>query len=127
MGRRPSPSHIGRHEEGAQALNAAGFGTLLFDLLTVEEEPNRANVFDIGLLASRLVGVTTWLAAKTTPRRFRSAILVPAPGWASESVQPKGFDRRILEVIGTNAAATIRAVLADVMLWQVSVARWTLR
>jgi hypothetical protein len=35
-------------------LNDAGLGTLLFDLLTPEEERDRANVFDIGLLAGRL-------------------------------------------------------------------------
>jgi putative phosphoribosyl transferase len=38
-----------------------GLATLLFDLLTVEEELDRANVFDISLLAHRLVDVTGWL------------------------------------------------------------------
>ncbi len=38
----------------ARVLNEAGLGTLLFDLLTPEEELDRANVFDIGLLARRL-------------------------------------------------------------------------
>jgi putative phosphoribosyl transferase len=37
----------------------------LFDLLTVEEEADRANVFDISLLARRLVDVTNWLRAVT--------------------------------------------------------------
>ena len=45
-----------RHVVGI--LNDAGLGTLLFDLLTPEEELNRANVFDIGLLAGRLAEVT---------------------------------------------------------------------
>lgn len=49
----------------ADVLNAAGIATLLFDLLTPEEELTRANVFDIDLLARRLVDVTTWLAART--------------------------------------------------------------
>jgi predicted phosphoribosyltransferase/dienelactone hydrolase len=47
----------------ADALVAAGFATLLFDLLTPEEERNRANVFDIELLARRLIDVTAWLAS----------------------------------------------------------------
>lgn len=47
----------------ATALNRAGLGTLLFDLLTVEEEVDRANVFDIELLARRLVDTTAWLHA----------------------------------------------------------------
>jgi putative phosphoribosyl transferase len=48
----------------ADALVAAGFATLLFDLLTPEEERNRANVFDIELLARRLVDVTVWLGTQ---------------------------------------------------------------
>ena len=48
----------------AEALNSAGLATLLFDLLTPEEELNRANVFDIDLLARRLVDVTGWLASQ---------------------------------------------------------------
>jgi putative phosphoribosyl transferase len=42
-------------------LATAGLGTLLFDLLTAEEGQDRANVFDIGLLASRLGAVTRWV------------------------------------------------------------------
>ncbi|QNJ90930.1 dienelactone hydrolase family protein [Mycolicibacterium fluoranthenivorans] len=53
-----------RNRYVASVLNKAGFATLLFDLLTPEEEANRANVFDIGLLASRLVDVTGWLAGR---------------------------------------------------------------
>lgn len=48
----------------ADVLNAAGFGTLLFDLLTPAEETDRANVFNIELLARRLVDVTEWLATQ---------------------------------------------------------------
>jgi putative phosphoribosyl transferase len=45
----------------ADVLATAGLGTLLFDLLTAEEGQDRANVFDIGLLASRLGAVTRWV------------------------------------------------------------------
>jgi predicted phosphoribosyltransferase/dienelactone hydrolase len=45
----------------AGALHVVGLGSLLFDLLTPEEEADRANVFDIGLLAARLAAATTWL------------------------------------------------------------------
>jgi putative phosphoribosyl transferase len=45
----------------AEGLNAQGFGTLLFDLLTSEEEADRSNVFDITLLAERLVDAMIWL------------------------------------------------------------------
>ena len=39
----------------AQTLQQRGLGTLLFDLLTPDEADNRANVFDIGLLAQRVL------------------------------------------------------------------------
>jgi predicted phosphoribosyltransferase/dienelactone hydrolase len=45
----------------AGALHVVGLGSLLFDLLTPDEETDRANVFDIGLLASRLSAATSWL------------------------------------------------------------------
>ena len=45
----------------ADALNRQGMATLLFDLLTVEEEADRSNVFDIPLLANRLVDAVRWL------------------------------------------------------------------
>jgi putative phosphoribosyl transferase len=50
-----------RNREVALALAAGGLGTLLFDLLTPAEELDRAHVFDIPLLATRLVAVTAWL------------------------------------------------------------------
>jgi putative phosphoribosyl transferase len=48
----------------ADVLNGSGMATLLFDLLTPEEERDRANVFNIELLARRLVDVTGWLAGQ---------------------------------------------------------------
>ena len=57
-----SSRHSPRNRYVAEVLNSAGLATLLFDLLTPAEEHNRANVFDIELLARRLVDVTGWLA-----------------------------------------------------------------
>jgi putative phosphoribosyl transferase len=48
----------------AGVLQQAGLGTLLLDLLTPAEERNRANVFDIELLARRLSAATDWLATR---------------------------------------------------------------
>jgi pimeloyl-ACP methyl ester carboxylesterase len=56
-----SSRHSPRNRFVAEVLQAAGLGTLLFDLLTDAEERDRANVFDIDLLAARLAGVTGWL------------------------------------------------------------------
>ncbi|HUO40830.1 MAG TPA: phosphoribosyltransferase family protein [Mycobacterium sp.] len=57
-----SSRHSPRNRYVASVLNRAGIGTLLFDLLTPQEEMDRARVFDIELLADRLVDVTGWLA-----------------------------------------------------------------
>lgn len=59
-----SSRHSPRNRSVAERLNRAGLGTLLFDLLTPEEERDRANVFDIPLLARRLTLVTAWLGAE---------------------------------------------------------------
>ncbi|SRX93028.1 hypothetical protein MSP7336_01258 [Mycobacterium shimoidei] len=59
-----SSRHSPRNRYVAEVLNQAGLATLLFDLLTPAEERSRANVFDIELLARRLVDVTAWVAAQ---------------------------------------------------------------
>jgi putative phosphoribosyl transferase len=82
-----SSRHSPRNRRVAQSLNHAGLGTLLFDLLTPSEELNRANVFDIELLAERLIDVTGWLT------RFEK--------WPS---QPIGYFGA-----STGAAAALRA------------------
>lgn len=66
-----SSRHSPRNRYVAGVLNDAGLGTLLFDLLTPEEELDWANVFDIGLLARRLAEVTGWLRAQ--PRAAQAA------------------------------------------------------
>ncbi|MFD7614594.1 phosphoribosyltransferase family protein [Streptomyces sp. NPDC059828] len=60
-----SSRHSPRNRSVAQALNRAGLGTLLFDLLTESEADDRANVFDIEILARRLGGATHWLRTRT--------------------------------------------------------------
>jgi alpha-beta hydrolase superfamily lysophospholipase len=49
-----------RNAHVAEALNKAGFATLLFDLLAGEEEADRRYVFDIALLADRLADAVKW-------------------------------------------------------------------
>jgi len=59
-----SSRHSSRNRYVASVLNQEGLGTLLFDLLTADEELDRGNVFDIGLLARRLEAATVWLASQ---------------------------------------------------------------
>jgi len=56
-----------RNRYVAQVLNEAGIGTLLFDMLTAEEDQDYERRFDIDLLTQRLLGVTAWLRAHAKP------------------------------------------------------------
>lgn len=49
-----------RNQYVAAELHDAGLATLLLDLLSPAEEQDRANVFDIKLLAKRLLSATRW-------------------------------------------------------------------
>jgi len=61
-----------RNRYVAGVLQQAGLGTLLLDLLTPDEEQVDARTghlrFDIGLLATRLVGATNWLGEQQEMR-----------------------------------------------------------
>lgn len=50
-----------RNNYVAQVLRKSGLGTLLFDLLTEQEDRIYENRFDISLLAQRLLAATRWL------------------------------------------------------------------
>ncbi|GAB2981409.1 hypothetical protein GCM10027049_16780 [Mucilaginibacter puniceus] len=50
-----------RNQQVATYLQTHGFGTLLFDLLTPEEDRNYYNRFAIDLLKERLIAATLWL------------------------------------------------------------------
>ena len=56
-----SGRHSPRNRMVADVLYDAGIGTFLLDLLTPGEERDRRYVFDIDLLASRLVAATEWV------------------------------------------------------------------
>ncbi len=53
-----SSRHSPRNKHVAAVLQEAGLATVLVDLLTATEGENRANVFDVELLARRLVALT---------------------------------------------------------------------
>jgi putative phosphoribosyl transferase len=55
-----------RNRAVAHALNEAGLGTLLFDLLDEQEALRRERVFDVRLLAGRLEVVTRWAASQSS-------------------------------------------------------------
>jgi putative phosphoribosyl transferase len=70
-----SSRHSPRNQYVAAELRRAGLATLLFDLLTYQEELDRATVFDVELLAGRLADVTAWArsACATLPLAYFGA------------------------------------------------------
>ena len=78
-----SSRHSPRNRFVASALYDAGLGTLLLDLLTPAEERDRACVFDIGLLAERLVAATRWLKARPDTSQARVGYFGASTGAAA--------------------------------------------
>ncbi|MBD1396616.1 dienelactone hydrolase family protein [Pontibacter sp. JH31] len=67
----------------AEHLQRSGFATLLFDLLTQEEDQLRENRFDIQLLTNRLVDVVNWLQHNQHTRELRIGLFGASTGAAS--------------------------------------------
>jgi putative phosphoribosyl transferase len=75
-----------RNNYVADALGRDGLGTLLFDLLTEAEARDRANVFDIELLAERLLQAVAWAAANERTRQLRVGLFGASTGAAAALV-----------------------------------------
>ena len=89
-----SSRHSPRNRFVAEVLYRAGLGTLLLDLLTPDEEVDRANVFDIELLAGRLTAATTWLGTRSDTASCRIGYFGASTGagaalWATADAGPR--------------------------------------
>ncbi|MDB5276526.1 MAG: alpha/beta hydrolase [Ferruginibacter sp.] len=60
-----------RNQQVAQQLQNKNLGTLLFDLLTEEEDMYYRNRFNIDLLSKRLAGATEWLKSLSAAKECR--------------------------------------------------------
>jgi putative phosphoribosyl transferase len=83
----------------AQALNDRGIATLLFDLLTPAEEADRANVFDIPLLADRLIDAVHWLDDQAPLDKLPLGLFGASTGAAAALVAAAKVPRRIGAVV----------------------------
>jgi len=83
----------------ASALNARGIATLLFDLLTPEEEADRGNVFDISLLAARLVDAVRWMDGQPAVAKLPLGLFGASTGAAAALVAAARLPRRIGAVV----------------------------
>ncbi|MEV6008606.1 phosphoribosyltransferase family protein [Streptomyces sp. NPDC051976] len=78
-----SSRHSTRNRFVARTLNRAGLGTLLFDLLTPQEAEDRAQVFDVHLLASRLGTAVRWLREQPETKDIRVGLFGASTGAAA--------------------------------------------
>ena len=81
----------------ADRLHGAGLGTLLFDLLTPAEGEDRANVFDIGLLADRLSGASRWAGERVA--EVPLGLFGASTGAAAALVAASELGRRVGAVV----------------------------
>ncbi len=72
-----------RNKFVAELLQKAGLATLLFDLLTPEEDRNYQTRFDIELLTKRLIEVTQWVKNNAQTRHLKLAYFGASTGAAS--------------------------------------------
>lgn len=87
-----------RNNYVAQRLREAGLATLLLDLLTPEEELDRRNVFDIGLLASRLKLAADWASGFPETAALRPCYFGASTGGGA-ALRAAAGDPRIAAVV----------------------------
>ena len=85
-----------RNQMVAKYLHEKNFGTLLFDLLTEEEDKHYHNRFDIDLLTKRLAGATEWLEELPAAKDCRIGYFGASTGAAS-ALKAAAFFHRYMQ------------------------------
>src|SRR6476661_144607 len=75
-----------RNQLVATYLNSIGLGTLLFDLLTYDEDKNYSSRFDINLLADRLLKATLWVEGQNWGKNVQIGYFGASTGAAAALV-----------------------------------------
>jgi predicted alpha/beta-hydrolase family hydrolase len=98
-----SSRHSPRNKLTAQQLRKAGLGTVLFDLLTPEEEHDdsaRGHLrFNIGLLTQRLVCAAHWIAGEDEARHLRLGFFGSSTGGGAALVAAADLGKGIGAVV----------------------------
>ena len=95
--------HSPRNQVIAEKIAAAGFGTLLLDLLTPEEQQRNSVTgvrrFDIELLARRITGVVRWLDKQPQTCTLEIGCTGAGIGAAAALIAAAGPENRIAAVV----------------------------
>jgi dienelactone hydrolase len=110
-----------RNRRVAAALTQAGFATLLFDLLVPAEELDRAKVFDVELLARRLLAATEWVRRQPESAGLAIGYFGASTGAAAALLAAAELGTAVRAVVSRGgrpdlAEARLHEVLAPVLL-----------
>lgn len=114
-----------RNQQVAARLHMGAFGTLLFDLLTAEEESLDVRTaelrFDIPMLAERLVSVTDWLCSQPETRGLKIGYFGASTGAAAALIAAASRPGVVRAVVSRGgrpdlAAAALERVEAPTLL-----------
>jgi predicted phosphoribosyltransferase/pimeloyl-ACP methyl ester carboxylesterase len=98
-----SGRHSTRNQYLAQALNNAGFGTLLVDLLNTQEKEIDSSTrhlrFDIDSLASRIESITNWLLQEPRTQNLSLGYFASSTGAAAALIASTRFNNIIKAIV----------------------------
>ena len=98
----------------ASVLHESWIGTLLFDLLTEQEATDRVNVFDVALLAERLLAAVRFVAGLEQTRHLPLGLFGASTG-AAAALVAASRERRVAAVVSRGGRADLAgAALARV-------------
>lgn len=102
-----------RNRAVAESLNKRGMGALLFDLLTSTEEVDRANAFDIPLLAQRLVDTAHFLESEELAASLRLGFFGASTGAAAALVAGARLGERIGAIVSRGGRPDLAGAWLD--------------
>lgn len=121
-----SGRHSARNRQVARRLQEAGIATLLFDLLTRQEEEvdlhTRQHRFDIALLTRRMEHATTWVASQRAVRGLPLGYFGASTGSAAALIAAAHLGNRVSAVVSRGGRpdlagpAALAAVTAPTLL-----------
>ena len=94
-----SSRHSPRNRYVARELFCCGIGTLLFELLTAEEDRDYVTRFDIRLLSARLAAATEWVVNERLAGSLPLGYFGASTGAAAALVAASGLRSRISAVV----------------------------
>jgi len=97
----------------AEVIRERGLGTLLFDLLTEEEDQIRENRFDIQLLTDRLVAVTEWLRTRERTQQLNLGYFGSSTGAAAALRGATRLGNEIDAVVSRGGRVDMAAAVLD--------------